>query len=87
MRVKGRRDLAAACAVRRDRAYLEFCRSPRREHIAAGGRDKTVRVWDAETYQEVAKLDHGSQIYGLGFSPDNSRLATACGDDTGRLHR
>ena len=34
---------------------------------------------------EVALLPHGNIVFGLAFSPDGTRLATACPDDTIRL--
>jgi eukaryotic-like serine/threonine-protein kinase len=44
-----------------------------------------VRLWDARTFDELAILQHGNRVYGLAFSPDGTRLATACGDNTIRL--
>jgi WD40 repeat protein len=44
-----------------------------------------VRLWDAKTQTEVALFRHGSIVYGLAFSPDGTRLATACQDHAMRL--
>jgi WD40 repeat protein len=35
--------------------------------------------------RNLAILDHGGPVYGLSFSPDGTRLATACSDSTVRL--
>ena len=44
-----------------------------------------MRLWDAHTYDELAILPHGNRVYGLAFSPDGTRLAIGCGDNTIRL--
>ena len=42
--------------------------------------DRAVRVWDAETGQELYSLKgHNGQVTGVAFSPDGSRLASADG--------
>ena len=45
--------------------------------------DRAVRVWDAETGQELYSLKgHASQVTSVAFSPDGSRLASASRDGT-----
>jgi WD40 repeat protein len=45
--------------------------------------DREVRVWDAETGQELDSLKrHANQVTSVAFSPDGSRLASACLDGT-----
>jgi WD40 repeat protein len=44
-----------------------------------------VRLWDAASCREIARMEHAAGIRAIAFSPDGSRLAT-CGDDgTARL--
>src|SRR5262249_34946453 len=52
--------------------------------IAAAG-DQQVYVWEVKTGKKVAVLAHASVVYGLAFSPDGTRLATGCRDNTIRL--
>jgi eukaryotic-like serine/threonine-protein kinase len=53
--------------------------------LLAASQGEVARLWDNQTFQEIAALRHGAAIYGLAFSPDGTRLATACGDNTIRL--
>src|SRR5262249_35570186 len=53
--------------------------------IASSSTDRQVIIWDAQTYQEVARLAHGSAVYGIDFTPDGTRLACGCADSTIRI--
>jgi WD40 repeat protein/serine/threonine protein kinase len=45
--------------------------------------DRAVRVWDAETGEELYSLKgHAHQVQSVAFSPDGSRLASASRDGT-----
>src|SRR5262249_5971192 len=45
-----------------------------------------VRIWDMNTGQELWTLEgHVRNVYGVSFSPDGKRLATASGDGTVKL--
>jgi len=59
--------------------------SPDHKMIAAGGMDKKVRVYSAETGLELYKLEEHTQfIYSVRFTPDGEVLASA--DRDGGLH-
>jgi WD40 repeat protein/serine/threonine protein kinase len=44
-----------------------------------------VKVADTGTRRELASLYNGSMVFGMAFSPDRTRLAVACKDNTIRL--
>ena len=47
--------------------------------------DKTARIWNLKTGQELAKLTHGNMINAAGFSPDGKLAVTASEDGTVRI--
>jgi WD40 repeat protein len=52
--------------------------SPDRRWFAAGGKDKTVRVWEIKTGRKVRTLaGHAGWVTSLAFSPDSRLLASA----------
>jgi eukaryotic-like serine/threonine-protein kinase len=60
--------------------------SPDGRHVASGGFDNIVRIWEAKTGQLLQTLnDHKWPILGVAFSPDGRRLASASGDCTVRI--
>jgi WD40 repeat protein len=47
--------------------------------LAAGARDRRIRVWEVASGRETADLDWKSgKVTDLAFSPDGSTLAAAC---------
>jgi WD40 repeat protein len=60
--------------------------SPDGKMIATGAMDNTVRLWKAETGEEVGVLDHPSAVVSVCFEPvDSQRLATVCWYDNVRI--
>ena len=63
---------------------LEF--SPDGTRLASGSKDKTVRLWDTNTNEELAILQkHTGWINALAFSADGKQLASGCTDKTVNL--
>ncbi|UCG33729.1 MAG: hypothetical protein JSU68_03660, partial [Phycisphaerales bacterium] len=47
------------------------------------GNDETIRLWDAETFDQVAVLrGHESYVHSVCFSPDGTMLTSGSGDGT-----
>jgi WD40 repeat protein len=60
--------------------------SPDGARLASGSSDKTVKVWDARTGQELLTLNgHTSAVWRVAYSPDGARLASGSGDKTVRV--
>ena len=57
--------------------------SPDGSQLASASGDKTVRIWDASTGQEVSQLQgHSDCVWSVAWSPDGSQLASASADKT-----
>jgi WD40 repeat protein/serine/threonine protein kinase len=60
--------------------------SPDGTRIAAASTDKTIRIWDAQTGEEVATLTgHTAAVVTVAYSPDGTKLASGSDDSTIRL--
>ncbi|MDB5601693.1 MAG: hypothetical protein JWN71_3737 [Xanthobacteraceae bacterium] len=56
--------------------------SPDGRHLASGGGDRLIRIWDVSTGQVIETFDgHRSEVAALAFSPDGQQLASAGGGD------
>jgi WD40 repeat protein len=69
-----------------DGAATSVAFSPDGARLASGSWDTTVRLWDAASGAQVARLEgHGSRLGAIAFSPDGRQLASGAHDNTVRL--
>ncbi|MGK0187511.1 MAG: WD40 repeat protein/tetratricopeptide (TPR) repeat protein [Verrucomicrobiales bacterium] len=60
--------------------------SPDGTRIVSGSRDNTVKLWDADTGNEIASLEgHSERVTSVAFSPDGSRIVSGSFDNTVKL--
>jgi WD40 repeat protein len=60
--------------------------SPDGTRIVTASSDKTARIWDAASGEEIAALrGHGGHVFSAAFSPDGTRIVTASSDKTARI--
>lgn len=56
------------------------------KRIATGSQDKTAKVWDAATGQQLLTLKgHTGMVRSVAFSPDGQRIITGSDDWTAKL--
>ena len=56
--------------------------SPDGSTLASGGVDRTVKLWDVATQQDIATLPHGARVTSVAFSADGMLLASGAVDGT-----
>jgi len=62
------------------------CFSPDGARIVTASWDRTARLWDVTTGQQIAALrGHDFGVRSACFSPDGARIVTASSDYTARL--
>ncbi|KAJ7732746.1 WD40 repeat-like protein [Mycena maculata] len=61
--------------------------SPDGRRIVSGSYDNTVRIWDAETQEQIREPLHGhnSWVTSVAFSPDGRRIVSGSNDNTVRI--
>ena len=60
--------------------------SPTEHVIATGSSDKTVKLWDAKTGEQLSSLQgHTNWVNSVTYSPDGGQIATGSADGTVKL--
>jgi WD40 repeat protein len=60
--------------------------SPDGKRLATGSSDKTAKVWDAASGQELLTLrGHDGSVTSVAWSPNGKRLATGSYDKTAKV--
>ncbi|MCB1125819.1 MAG: protein kinase, partial [Verrucomicrobiae bacterium] len=76
----------ALCILgRHSNAVARVVSSPDGRYLASGNFDRTVKIWDLATREELGTLTHPGRVTGLAFSPDSNRLATGSRSEAGEL--
>ena len=57
---------------------------PNGAHVVIGSRDKTIRIWDAESGAVVGEplTGHTGWVYSVAYSPDGHHIISGSGDRT-----
>jgi WD40 repeat protein len=53
--------------------------------IVTAGRDKSARIFDADTFRQLRRIDSVAPLNAAAFSPDGLRIAAAAADGTARI--
>ncbi|MCK1385678.1 hypothetical protein IVB31_15600 [Bradyrhizobium sp. 21] len=62
--------------------------SPDGQTIVSGGKDDTVKIWDAATGQELRTLrGHSDAVLSVAFSPNGRIVASGSRDGAVSIHK
>ncbi|MHC4167772.1 MAG: WD40 repeat domain-containing protein, partial [Planctomycetota bacterium] len=61
---------------------MRVCKATTGEQICD---DKTARVWDTNSSEEVQRMRHDDEVRSVAFGPDGKFVATACMDNTAQV--
>ena len=59
--------------------------SPDGQRIVSGSWDTTVKIWDANSGQELQMLEHPDYVISVAFSPNGQRIVSGSYDKTVKI--
>lgn len=71
--------------VHADSAFESLAWSPDGKHVALGGRDNAIRIWDVDERTETRILGHEGWVTALAWTPDGKTLVSGSADRSIRL--